>query len=86
MSAIRLLEAQQITGADREIVDKILVREKKLFGVDHLSNIWKAMAHLPGYIEASWNRSRATMQRGNVPPLIKEMVASAVSIVNVCHY
>ena len=86
METIRLLEAEEITGADREIVKRILVREKKLFGADRLSNVWRAMAHLPGYIEASWNRSRATMQRGEIPPILKEMVASAVSVVNVCYY
>jgi hypothetical protein len=86
MAMIRLLNAEEITGPDQKIVERILIREKKLFGVDHLSNVWRAQAHLPGYIEASWNRSRATMQRGDVPPLIKEMVASAVSVINVCEY
>ena len=87
MSTIKLLEDAEITaGPDGKIVERILLREKKLFNVDHLSNVWKAHAHLPGYIEASWNRSRATMQRGDVPPIIKEMTASAVSIINVCYY
>jgi hypothetical protein len=87
MSTIKLLEDAEITaGPDGKIVERILLREKKLFNVDHLSNVWKAQAHLPGYIEASWNRSRATMQRGDVPPIIKEMTASAISIINVCHY
>ena len=30
--------------------------------------------------------SRALMQRGNVPPVTKEMVASAVSMINACEY
>ncbi len=87
MSTIKLMEEKEIiAGPDGKIVERILLREKKLFDIDHLSNVWKAQAHLPGYIEASWNRSRATMQRGDVPPLIKEMAASAVSIINVCEY
>ncbi len=87
MSTIRLLAEDVISsGDDREIVARIMTREKKLFNADSLSNVWKAQAHLPGYIALNWERSRAIMQRGNVPPIIKEMVASAVSMVNVCHY
>ena len=87
MPTIKLLSDEEIlAGPDKGIVDRVLIREKKLFNTDSLSNIWKAQAHLPGYIEASWNRSRATMQRGDVSPHTKEMVASAVSIVNVCGY
>ncbi|MFQ5692456.1 MAG: hypothetical protein ACE5IM_05360 [Nitrospinota bacterium] len=86
MATIRLLKENEITGSEEAIVGRIIRRENKAFGIDYLSNIWRAMAHLPGYMEANWNRSRATMQRGKVPPVIKEMVASAVSIVNVCHY
>jgi hypothetical protein len=37
-------------------------------------------------MKANWERSRATMQRGDVPPLTKEMVASAVSVTNSCEY
>ena len=87
MATIRLLpDAAIVNGKEREIVERIMVREKKLFNTDSLSNVWRAQAHLPGYIELNWNRSRAIMQRGSVPPLIKEMVASAVSMVNVCDY
>lgn len=87
MSTIKLQNDEEILkGTDGKVVQNILIREKKLFNANSLSNIWKAQAHLPGYIEASWNRSRATMQRGKVSPHIKEMVASAVSIVNGCEY
>ncbi len=49
-----------------------------MFGTSEVSNIWRAMAH--------WRRSRAIMQAGGLPPGMKEAVAVAVSIVNVCHY
>ncbi len=87
MPTIRLLSEQQIlNGPDAHVVAKICRREKRLFNIETLSNVWKAQAHLPGYIEANWNRSRAIMQRGKVSPMIKEMVATAVSMVNVCAY
>jgi hypothetical protein len=37
-------------------------------------------------MHANWARSRALMQRGDVPPETKEMVASAVSMINGCEY
>ncbi len=86
MSTIRLLRADEVAGPGRALVERIQKREKRIFGIDGLSNIWRAMAHHPGYMRASWERARATMQRGEVPPLIKEMVASGVSMVNGCEY
>jgi alkylhydroperoxidase family enzyme len=44
------------------------------------------MAHAPGYLEANWNRSRALMQRGRFTPLQRELIATAVSAANSCHY
>jgi hypothetical protein len=44
------------------------------------------MAHVPGYLEANWNRSRALMQRGQFTPLQRELLAIAVSAANSCHY
>ena len=37
-------------------------------------------------LEANWNRSRALMQRGDFSPLQRELIASAVSMANGCHY
>ena len=86
MATIRQLADSETPEAAREIVERVKRREKRVFGVDTLSNIWRSMTHHPDYMKASWERSRATMQRGDVPPLVKEMVASAVSIVNACGY
>jgi alkylhydroperoxidase family enzyme len=44
------------------------------------------MGHLPALVEANWNRSRALMQRGRFTPLQRELIATAVSVANACHY
>ena len=86
MPTIRLPADSEVPEAARELVERIKTREKLVVGIDTLSNIWRAMAHHPEYMHANWERSRATMQRGDVPPLIKEMVSSAVSVINACEY
>ena len=86
MSTIRILNEDEVPEAARELVKRIKTREKRVFGIDALSNIWGSMTYYPEYMKANWERSRATMQRGDVPPLTKEMVASAVSVTNSCEY
>lgn len=86
MATIRLVNPREATGRAKEIFDAVLRREAKIFGASDVSNIWRAMGHLPEYLEASWMRSRAIMQAGDLPPSTKEAVAVAVSIVNTCHY
>jgi hypothetical protein len=86
MGTLRFVEPDRLTGRAREICDAILAREQKVFGATSLSNIWRCMAHVPGYLEANWNRSRALMQRGQFTPLQRELLATAVSAANSCHY
>lgn len=86
MPTIRMLTDNEVPEDARELVERIKKREKRVFGIDGLSNIWRCMTHYPEYMKANWERSRATMQRGEVSPLIKEMVSAAVSITNACEY
>lgn len=86
MGTIRFADPAQLTGRAREICEAILKREQTVFGATALSNVWRCMAHAPDYLEASWNRSRALMQRGRFTPLQREFLATAVSAANGCHY
>ena len=86
MTTIRMLEPAAATGKTREIFDAVLARERKVFGATAVSNIWRCMGHAPLLLEANWNRSRALMQRGNFTPLQRELIATAVSAANACHY
>ena len=85
-TTIRLLDPARATGKTQEIFEAVLRRESKVFGATAVSNIWRCMAHSGDYLEANWNRSRALMQRGRFTPLQRELIATAVSIANRCHY
>ena len=86
MGTIRMVDPGAVAGKTKAIFDAVLRREEKVFGARALSNIWRCMGHHGDYLEANWNRSRALMQRGQFAPLTRELIASAVSVVNNCHY
>jgi alkylhydroperoxidase family enzyme len=86
VTTIPLPDPSRAVGRTREIFDAVLAREQKVFGATSVSNIWRCMGHLPALVEANWNRSRALMQRGVFTPLQRELVATAVSVANACHY
>jgi alkylhydroperoxidase family enzyme len=86
MTTIRLLDPAEVTGRARDIFDAVLRRERTVFGATAVSNVWRCMAHVPEYLEANWDRSRALMQRGRFTPLQREQIAVAVSAANRCHY
>jgi alkylhydroperoxidase family enzyme len=86
VTTIRLVDPATATGKVRAIFDAVLTRERKVFGATTVSNIWRCMGHSPALLEANWNRSRALMQRGNFTPLQRELIATAVSAANACHY
>jgi alkylhydroperoxidase family enzyme len=86
VTTIRLIHPAEAAGKTRKIFDAVLARESKVFGAASVSNIWRCMAHSPALLEANWNRSRALMQWGEFTPLQREMIATAVSVANACHY
>jgi hypothetical protein len=86
MTTIRMIDPAKTGGRTREIFDAVLRRERQVFGATDVSNIWRCMGHSLELLEANWNRSRALMQRGDFSPLQRELIASAVSMANACHY
>jgi alkylhydroperoxidase family enzyme len=86
MTTIRLPDPADAGGPARRIFEAILARESRVFGATTVSNVWRSMGHLPDYLEANWARSRALMQRGRFAPLQRELIATAVSASNRCHY
>ena len=86
MTTIRLPDPGEATGRAKAIFDAVLRREQRVFGATAVSNVWRCMAHVPEYLAANWERSRALMQRGRFTPLQREQIAVAVSAANRCHY
>lgn len=53
---------------------------------DYVNNFWRALAHDPGLLRATWDRLQQVMAPGALDPLVKEMVYLAVSTANGCDY
>jgi AhpD family alkylhydroperoxidase len=53
---------------------------------DYVNNFWRALAHNPEQIKATWDRLQTVMGPGALDPLVKEFIYMAVSITNNCPY
>ncbi len=83
MGSIKLISEEEATGRVKEIFEEI----KKTAGIDFVPNLYRAMAPIPEYLEAQWNKTKAIMQRpGKLDKLTREIIAVAVSAVNGCRY
>jgi AhpD family alkylhydroperoxidase len=55
-------------------------------GTEYVNNFWRALAHDPALLRATWDRLKAVMAPGALDPVVKEMVYLAVSTANACSY
>ena len=55
-------------------------------GTDYVNNFWRALAHDPATLRATWERIKTVMAPGALDPLVKEMLYVAVSTANGCDY
>ncbi|WP_299611221.1 carboxymuconolactone decarboxylase family protein [uncultured Tateyamaria sp.] len=55
-------------------------------GTDFINNFWRALAHDPALLTATWARLKDVMGPGELDPLVKEMLYIAVSVANGCEY
>lgn len=53
---------------------------------DQINNFWKALAHDAALLRRTWESVKAVMGRGELDPLVKEMIYVAVSVTNQCGY
>jgi AhpD family alkylhydroperoxidase len=53
---------------------------------DYVNNFWRALAHNPEQLKATWDRLQTVMGPGALDPLVKEFIYMAVSITNNCPY
>jgi AhpD family alkylhydroperoxidase len=82
MGTVPLLTDPEADPAARAVFDDI--RAKR--GTDYVNNFWRALAHDPALLAATWARAQAVMAPGALDPLVKEMVYVAVSTANGCGY
>lgn len=82
MATLPLLSDAEASPAARAVFDEIRAAR----GTDHVNNFWRALAHDPALLRATWDRLRTVMGPGALDPLSKELVYIAVSVANGCGY
>ena len=83
MTSIELISEEEATGRVAEIYREI----KETLGIDFVPNMYRAMAPMPGLLEANWNKVQTVMaEPGKLDRLTKEIIAVAVSAVSGCRY
>jgi AhpD family alkylhydroperoxidase len=82
MATLGLVSDAEAGPEARAVIDEIRAAR----GTEDVNNFWRALAHDPTLLRATWDRVRAVMARGALDPLVKEMVYGAVSAANGCSY
>ncbi|NHB78435.1 carboxymuconolactone decarboxylase family protein [Rhodobacter calidifons] len=82
MAVVPLLADQEAGAEALAVFDDIRARRR----TDHVNNFWRALAHDPALLRATWDRVQAVMAPGALDPLVKEMIYIAVSTANGCDY
>ncbi|WP_298430886.1 carboxymuconolactone decarboxylase family protein [uncultured Jannaschia sp.] len=82
MSTVPLLSDAQLSPEAAAVFDEIRTAR----GTDYVNNFWRALAHDPALLRATWGRLREVMAPGALDPLVKEMLYVAVSTANGCSY
>ena len=82
MATQTLLSDADLSPEARAVFDDI----RKTRGSDFINNFWRALAHDPTLLKATWERLKQVMGPGEIDPLTKEMIYIAVSVANACSY
>lgn len=82
MATVTLLSDEEASPEARAVFDEIRAAR----GTDYVNNFWRALAHDPKTLRATWDRLTEVMAPGALDPLVKEMLYIAVSTTNGCDY
>jgi AhpD family alkylhydroperoxidase len=82
MATQSLLSDDDISPDAKAVFDDIRATR----GSDFINNFWRALAHDPALLKATWDRLKVVMGPGELDPLTKEMIYIAVSVSNACEY
>lgn len=82
MATVTLLSDEELSPEAAEVFADI----RALRGTDYVNNFWRALAHDPATLKATWERLKVVMAPGALDPLVKEMLYVAVSTANGCSY
>jgi uncharacterized peroxidase-related enzyme len=82
MGTVPLLPDEDLSPEAAEVFAEI----RALRGTDYVNNFWRALAHDPATLRATWDRLKDVMASGALDALTKEMIYIAVSTANGCDY
>jgi AhpD family alkylhydroperoxidase len=82
MATVPLLSDDQAGAGALAVFDDIRAKRQ----TDYVNNFWRALAHDPATLKATWDRAQAVMAPGALDPLVKELIYIAVSTANGCDY
>lgn len=82
MATVPLLPDAEAGAEALAVFDDIRAKRQ----TDYVNNFWRALAHDPATLRATWERAQAVMAPGALDPLVKELIYIAVSTANGCSY
>ena len=82
MATVPLLGDEEAGAEALAVFDGIRAKRQ----TDYVNNFWRALAHDPALLKATWERLQVVMAPGALEPMVKEMVYLAVSVANGCTY
>ena len=82
MSKRKPIEYAKAPPVVRAVYDDI----KQARNVKDVNNFWKYLAHDPATLKRTWESVKEVMAKGELSPLVKEMIYVAVSVTNGCGY
>ena len=82
MGTVSLLADEDLSPEAAEVFAEIRAARQ----TDYVNNFWRALAHDPALLRATWDRLKVVMAPGALDPLGKEMLYVAVSTANSCSY
>ncbi len=82
MATVSLIGDEEASAEVLAVFDDIRATR----GTDYVNNFWRALAHDPALLAATWARLKDVMAPGALDPLVKEMLYIAVSVANGCEY
>lgn len=82
MATVALISDEEASAEVLAVFNDI----RQVRGTDFINNFWRALAHDPALLKATWDRLKVVMAPGALDPLVKEMLYVAVSTANGCSY
>lgn len=82
MPTVKMVEYDDASPEVKAVYDDIMATRK----TNTINNFWKTIAVHPPTLARTWRDLKEVMAPGALDPLVKEMIAVAVSATNGCAY